>query len=502
MKNWMAMACCFAIAEIPLFGQIGGPSPGQYPGQYPGGGGIGFPRRGKQKSKTTKQKDAPEELKTIEGLLRQIDEKFVIIEAQDTRIINCKRSDRTKFFRNGEEIKPADLKPGTHVLIEASQDEEGFLTAVNVQFQKEGSAAEREAARERVDVSTQKSDSEDERPVLRRSDSPGKDSSKQEPAVSQSTNSPKSEPVPAEAPSGGAGSAAAAAPDDDYRPRLKRGKPAPRKRAAAAEPSEQPQQVARADARRETPESVVAEVQPPVAPAKPEEKPDPVVEKARSAAATFTQGLPNYMCQEMIARFATNTHIVSWRPLDVVTAEVVYENGREQYRNLAINGKPSKKAMNELSGAWSTGEFGTVLVDLFSPATAAEFHFRKESRIAGLDARVYDFSVDRENSHWSIMVASQMVRPAYRGSVWIDKESARVLRIEMQSRNMPEEFPMDKAESSTDYEYVRLGEQQFLLPVHAEVLSCQRGTNICTRNAIDFRNYHKYAGESSITFGK
>ena len=119
-----------------------------------------------------------------------------------------------------------------------------------------------------------------------------------------------------------------------------------------------------------------------------------------------------------------------------------------------------------------------------------------------LQARVYDFSVERENSHWSIMVASQMVRPAYRGSVWIDKESSRVLRIEMQSRNMPEEFPMDKAESATDYEYIRIGPQQFLLPVHAEVLSCQRGTSICSRNAIDFRNYHKYAGESNITFGK
>lgn len=497
----MAIACCLAMAEIPLIGQIGGPSPGQYPGQYPGGGGIGFPRRGKQKSKTTKQKDAPEELKSVEGLLRRIDEKFVIIEARDTRIINCKRSDRTKFFRNGDEIKPADLTPGTHVLIDASQDEEGFLTAVNVQFQKEGSAAEREAAKEKVDISMQKGESDDERPVLRRSDSPGKAVPAQEAPASQSSNAPKSEPV--SVPSAATPPAGTAQDDaDEDRPRLKRGKPAPRKRAAGPQPPDQPQPVERAGARAETPQSVVAEVRPPLSPVKADEKQDPVIEKARIAVATFTEGLPNYMCQEMIARFATTTHIVSWRPLDVVTAEVVYENGREQYRNLAINGKASKKAMNELSGAWSTGEFGTVLVDLFSPATAAEFHFRKENRIAGLEARVYDFSVDRENSHWNIMVASQMVRPAYRGPVWIDKESARVLRIEMQSRNMPEEFPMDKAESSTDYEYVRMGERQFLLPVHAEVLSCQRGTSICTRNAIDFRNYHKYAGESSITFGK
>ena len=43
---------------------------------------------------------------------------------------------------------------------------------------------------------------------------------------------------------------------------------------------------------------------------------------------------------------------------------------------------------------------------------------------------------------------------------------------------------------------------QYLLPVHAENLSCQRGTSYCSKNTIDFRNYHKYTGESSITFEK
>ena len=42
---------------------------------------------------------------------------------------------------------------------------------------------------------------------------------------------------------------------------------------------------------------------------------------------------------------------------------------------------------------------------------------------------------------------------------------------------------------------------QFLMPVHAETLMCSRGTNQCSLNKIDFRNYHKYAGESVISFG-
>jgi len=185
----------------------------------------------------------------------------------------------------------------------------------------------------------------------------------------------------------------------------------------------------------------------------------------------------------------------------VVSADVVYEEGRESYRNLKINGKPVKKGMEELSGAWSTGEFGTLLRDVFSPATAAEFHFRKDSTIAGMSTALYDFKVEHENSHWHVQVASQSVFPAYKGSVWIDKKNGRVLRIEMQARNIPGEFPLDTVETVADYEYVRIGgAQQFLLPVHSETLSCQRGTNYCSRNAIDFRNYKKYSGEATITF--
>ncbi len=72
----------------------------------------------------------------------------------------------------------------------------------------------------------------------------------------------------------------------------------------------------------------------------------------------------------------------------------------------------------------------------------------------------------------------------------------------MEAVQLPKEFPLDKVESATDYQFVRIGDREFLLPIHAEVLSCQRGSSNCSRNVIDFRNYHKYAGEATITFDK
>ena len=216
----------------------------------------------------------------------------------------------------------------------------------------------------------------------------------------------------------------------------------------------------------------------------------------------FTETLPNYVCTEMIARYQSDRNPPNWQALDVVGAEVVYENGKEDYRKVTVNGKAVNKKIEDTGGAWSTGEFGTVLINLFNPATAAEFHYRKDSRINGVNAKEYAYSVAQPNSHWTVQTGSQSYRPAFSGAVWIDPTTNRVLRIEMEGKGFPGDFPLDHVESATDYDYVRLGgTKQYLLPVHSETLSCQRGTSNCSHNVIDFRNYHKFEGESTIQYG-
>ena len=108
-----------------------------------------------------------------------------------------------------------------------------------------------------------------------------------------------------------------------------------------------------------------------------------------------------------------------------------------------------------------------------------------------------------ERSRWQVEAPSQLYFPAYRGTIWIDKETSRVLRIEQEGRGMPLLFPFDTVETATDYDFVRLAanEQQFLLPTGSEVLNCQRGTSLCARNKIEYRNYRKFGAESSIKFG-
>src|SRR4051794_41001459 len=129
MRRVHAFFVCllFCGAEVPLAAQIGSPGqypPGQYPpGRYPGGtyppgtgGGGGLPRLGRGKKSKEKDKE-PVVTKEIEGMLRKLDDKLIVLEASDSRIIAIKRNPQTKFLKEDEPMKPADLKPGDHLKV-------------------------------------------------------------------------------------------------------------------------------------------------------------------------------------------------------------------------------------------------------------------------------------------------------------------------------------------------------------------------------------------------
>jgi hypothetical protein len=76
------------------------------------------------------------------------------------------------------------------------------------------------------------------------------------------------------------------------------------------------------------------------------------------------------------------------------------------------------------------------------------------------------------------------------------------MRIEEQTGPLPADFPFDKAETVVEYNFVRLDANTYPLPVHSEILTCQRGTSSCTKNEINFQNYRKFTADSTITFDK
>ncbi|MFN0100764.1 MAG: hypothetical protein ACKV2U_01610 [Bryobacteraceae bacterium] len=450
------MAACLLHAQYPP-GQY---PPGQYPpGQYPGGqyppgqyptrlpGGvpvslpipeIKIPKRAPKDPEAKKGGKPSSEIKinlqTLDGTLRKLDEKALILDTASKGTLQFRLLAKTQFLdKDGQAIRDSLLKPGDQLQIGFNPDDEE--TALRVTLTRKGTEAEKEAAAKPAEVKkASEAEKEDDAPILRRGI---------------------------------------------------------------------PDRVKREQARRQ------AEPEPPVDPGEFKEdasvfgfNTDPLIAAVRDAAGEFTESLPDFIVQQHTMRYVSNTKPPQWQAIDMVTAEVAVVNGKEDYRKISINGKETKRAI-EKTGAWSTGEFATTLQDILSPTTAAKFVKRGEQRIVGRDTVVYDYSVLQPNSHWSIIPQnSKSYNPAYKGAIWIEKASKRVLRIEQRALSFPDDFEFNRAELTLDYDFVRIGGKLALLPVRSENVVCQNGTTTCSRNELNFRNYRKFGAESAITFEK
>jgi hypothetical protein len=226
-----------------------------------------------------------------------------------------------------------------------------------------------------------------------------------------------------------------------------------------------------------------------------------IIQDARAAAGAFSASLPDYLVQQVTSRYFATGFPTHWQEIDVVTADLAYVGGKEDYRNVQINGNPVSNP--ERTGQWSTGEFGTTLEDVMSPATDAAFKRRGEEKMVGRTAVVYDYSVAQAHSHWTMVSPDgRTYKPAYEGAVWIDKESRRVLRIEQRTTGLPRDFTISRAECKLQYAWVKIEQKSYLLPWASENIGCMSGSGACTRNVLEFKNYRKFTAESNITFGK
>lgn len=400
-----------------------------------------FPRRSKTNSASN-----PEVRKIVKGWIQTVSRDTLVVSAVDSRII--------EFVLDAKTVQPAGLKSGDFIEIEAWPDDQGRMHGLEI-----------------------------------RRATPPKDASPPQ-APKPAAEAPQPDAEPAEP----SRTVVKRAEVNDDVPRLRRGIPPARKTSEKADAEVTPDSPTREVARSDAPARYEA-------PAK-QAQTNPEMEllnRARREAAGFLSTLPNYLCKQFTTRYEGTSRPENWRARDVVSAELVFEDGKERYEKLAINGKPVKGNIED-SGAWSTGEFGTVLRDLLSPETDGAFRFAGYNNVQRQSAAQYNFTVERANSHWKIGVPGQYIFPSYKGSIWVSKESARVLRIEMQATRIPKEFPVDTTELALDYDWITLETQRYLLPLRGEVLSCQRGTNDCQKNTIEFRNYRKFGAKSDIIF--
>lgn len=233
-----------------------------------------------------------------------------------------------------------------------------------------------------------------------------------------------------------------------------------------------------------------------------------IMEEVREYALNYSKSLPNFLSTQVVRRFQagapgsrynSRSSEPSWVQVDLLTLRLSYFDQKEEYKLIMHNNSPTTQDYKSVGGATSTGEFGSLLRDIFEPRTHARFAWDGWARLRDQLVMAFSYSVEQANSQWGIEYErKEHIVPAYSGRILIDKDTHVVLRITLNADNIPATFPVKMATTILDYDYTDISGRQFLLPLKSETQMSADG--VLSRNDTEFRLYRKYSAEAEITY--
>ncbi len=219
--------------------------------------------------------------------------------------------------------------------------------------------------------------------------------------------------------------------------------------------------------------------------------------------------MPDFVVKQQIQRSVAYAGTNNFRNLDRLVVAASYRvSGEENYRVLSRNGQPQpeselKRSYEEVGGTSSTGEFVTVLATIFRPESKTRFDLIDTDLLRGRPSLVFDFSVERDRAKQVITAvgySTDSTVSGMKGRLWIDREDARVLRIESEATEIPANFPVRTARRTIDYDWITIDEERYLMPSLSDVRLTlrEKARTWETRNVIRFRDYQKYGTDVKI----
>lgn len=230
-----------------------------------------------------------------------------------------------------------------------------------------------------------------------------------------------------------------------------------------------------------------------------------VLSQVTEYAVNYTKRLPDFICTQVTRRFVDPRGGESWIRRDVITEKLSYAEHKEDYTVVLVNDTPVTNVKHEqLGGATSSGEFGTMLSEIFAPDTEAQFEWERWGKIRGHLMHVYSYKVDQGRSKYRITAyqsesSSKSMIIGYHGLIYVDTESITVRRITLASDDIPPSFPIQDVRLELDYDVQEVGPSKFVLPLKSTLRSRQEA-RVNVKNDIEFHNYRKFGTESTIIY--
>ncbi len=219
----------------------------------------------------------------------------------------------------------------------------------------------------------------------------------------------------------------------------------------------------------------------------------------RTAARQSLSQIPAYACQETVERFSRSSPRRNFRRIDGFQVQVAEIGNRELFArpgDKQFQDKPLSQLVKP--GMVATGVF-SILANAVFLDQATKFEYHGEEKKMGHKAVRYDFQVAQLFSAYQIVSNGYRARVAMVGSFWADPATYDVLELEVHGVEIPPQLRMRGTSTVIRYNSPRIEEHRYLIPSSAVITSIgDNGSE--DQNRTDFRDCHKYIGESKITF--
>jgi VWFA-related protein len=227
-----------------------------------------------------------------------------------------------------------------------------------------------------------------------------------------------------------------------------------------------------------------------------------IIADATRYATDYRDSLPNFMCDQVTDRFVSSDHGRTWKHKDKVTGQLTYFDHVENWSFLETEQDGHKNHIEEDTeserGISSAGLFGAVITGLFGPSSKAEIAWKEAGVLNDGTVQVFSYRVAQENSNLNLRVSSsEVITVGYHGLVYIDDATHSVRRITEVADDVPKKYAIHAASVSADYDYVFIGDRDYLVPVGAQVI-LKKGRNETALNEIEFRKFHRFGSTLKI----
>jgi hypothetical protein len=223
-----------------------------------------------------------------------------------------------------------------------------------------------------------------------------------------------------------------------------------------------------------------------------------ILERVREANDGIYSNLRSFVCNEVIERFR-GANSDEARQIDTVTAKVSFENGAEHYSEIHQNAR-TKLAMSNLGGAWSEGEFGTLLRQTEAFLETRTPVFETYGEADGIPVAVFHMDVASGESPWDLEVKSQHCRVPFRTRLWVSETGGEILKIERISTKIPIQAGISEIRWNVALKEVELDGRTWLLPNTGEYAVQYDDSSHREWNVMEFSNYRRYGSEVAIRF--